>query len=75
MQGRPCSTSDDELLHSPTGVLIMLKIKVQRIIQETCEGENLDRDQKFQIFCNVCDNLLREGRISEIQHERWTEAF
>jgi len=53
----------------------MLKIKVQRIIKETCEGENFDRDQKFQIFCNVCDNLLREGRISKIQHERWTEVF
>jgi len=53
----------------------MLKIKVQRIIQETCKDENFDRDQKFQIFCNVCDNLLKEGRISKIQHERWTHAF
>jgi len=53
----------------------MLKVKVQQIIKETCEGENFDRDQKFQIFCNVCDNLLREGRISKIQHERWTHAF
>ena len=56
----------------------MLKVDVQRTIKETLlenNETNFDRDQKFQIFCNVCDNLLKEGRISKIQHERWTNAF
>ena len=33
------------------------------------------QDEKFAVFCEVCDNLLKEGRISAIQHERWTNIF
>ena len=39
------------------------------------KGTECSRLQKFEVFCNVCDNMLKEGRISKIQHERWTEIF
>ena len=56
----------------------MLKANVQKGIKlamEDNDATDLSRDQKFLIFCNVCDKLLKEGRISKIQHERWTNAF
>ena len=56
----------------------MLKTNVLKVIKETAQShkdKDFNRAEKFEIFCNVCDNLLREGRISKIQHERWTEVF
>ena len=45
----------------------MLKIMSQ------CEGANtLTREEKFQVFVNVCDNMLNEGRITKANHTRWT---
>ena len=28
---------------------------------------------KFEVFCRVCDNMLTEGRISKVNHKRWTD--
>jgi hypothetical protein len=53
----------------------MLKGNLLKVIGETAKGTELTRLQKFEVFCNVCDNMLKEGRISKIQHERWTEIF
>jgi hypothetical protein len=27
------------------------------------------------VFCHVCDNMLEEGHITKIQHERYTNIF
>ena len=56
---------------------IMLKGNLLKVIGETAKdsGAELTRIQKFEVFCNVCDNMLKEGRISKVQHERWTNVF
>jgi len=43
------------------------------VIAESADVHTLDRTQKFMVFCNVCDNLLEEGRISKANHKKWTE--
>ncbi|WNL51000.1 hypothetical protein SCREM2_gp81 [Synechococcus phage S-CREM2] len=35
----------------------------------------MTRDEKFQAFCKVCDNMYKAGRISYKQHDEWTEIF
>ena len=53
----------------------MLKATIVKTIRECCEGTALTKVEKFQVFCHVCDNMLAEGRISKVQHERWTNVF
>ena len=55
----------------------MLKGNLLKVIGETAKdsGAELTRIQKFEVFCNVCDNMLKEGQISKVQHERWTNVF
>ena len=45
-------------------------------VMKQCEGaDTLTREQKFQVFVNVCDNMLNEGRLSKANHKRWTEIW
>ena len=45
-------------------------------VMKQCEGaDTLTREQKFQVFVNVCDNMLKEGRLSKANHKRWTEIW
>ena len=45
-------------------------------IMKTCDGvDTLTREEKFQVFCNVCDNMLSEGRITKANHNKWTQLF
>jgi hypothetical protein len=53
----------------------MLKQQLAKAIAETASEHKLTRREKFDVFCHVCDNMLKEGRISTIQHERWTNVF
>ena len=57
----------------------MKKSQVLKVLKETVVQNNyldrLDRSEKFQIFCNVCDNLLQAKTITEEQHRRWTNTF
>ena len=53
----------------------MLKQQLTKAIAETAFERKLTRREKFDVFCHVCDNMLKEGRISTIQHERWTNVF
>jgi hypothetical protein len=55
----------------------MLKGQLLKVVGETSKGidANLSRVEKFEVFCQVCDGLLRDGRITAIQHERWTNVF
>ena len=56
---------------------IMLKQNVLKVVGQTAMSidHNMTRLEKFEVFCRVCDNLLEDGRISRIQHERWTNVF
>ena len=45
-------------------------------IMKNCEyADTLTREQKFEVFCRVCDNMLAEGRITKANHKRWTEIW
>ena len=52
-------------------------IKAQMLnVMKNCSGaDTLTREEKFQVFVNVCDNMLKEGRITKANHTRWTEIW
>ena len=55
--------------------MITSKLQMLKIMSQ-CDGANtLTREQKFQVFVNVCDNMLKEGRVSKANHKRWTEIW
>ena len=55
----------------------MIKSKAQMLnVMKNCEGaDTLTREEKFQVFVNVCDNMLNEGRITKANHTRWTNIW
>tara|TARA_R100000734_G_C3256822_1_gene56670 strand:+ start:121 stop:282 length:162 start_codon:yes stop_codon:yes gene_type:complete len=53
----------------------MTKIQVLNVIKESAAKHKLSREEKFQVFANVCDNMLHAGQITKGQHKRWTELF
>ena len=57
--------------------ILMLKKNVIKVIGETAMrvDPNLTREEKFQVFCNVVDGLLDDGRITKAQHHSWTHLF
>ena len=55
------------------------KAAIVRIVREVCDNNTdntikMDRYFKFQVFCQVCDGLLKDGRITKAEHKRWTEV-
>ena len=55
--------------------MITSKAQMLKIMSE-CDGANtLSRTEKFQVFVNVCDNMLEQGRISKVNHKKWTEIW
>ena len=55
--------------------MITSKAQMLRIMKDCDGADTLTREQKFQVFCNVCDNMLREGRMTKATHKRFTEIF
>ena len=56
----------------------MTKTQLIRIVRETAEmnvGFNLTREQKQQVFNEVCDGLFQQGKITNRQHKSWTNPF
>ena len=55
----------------------MITSKAQMIkIMSKCDGaDTLTRTQKFEVFCRVCDNMLKEGRMTKATHKRFTEIW
>ena len=55
----------------------MLKTQVLKVVGETAMGvdSNMTRLEKFEVFCRVCDGLLKDGRISVAKHHSWTHVF
>ena len=55
----------------------MITSKAQMIkIMSTCaHADTLTREEKFQVFVNVCDNMLKEGRMTKATHKRFTHIF
>ena len=55
----------------------MIKSKKQMLnVMKNCDGaDTLTREQKFEVFVRVCDNMLNEGRITKANHTRWTNIW
>ena len=55
----------------------MITSKAQMLnVMKKCDGaDTLTREQKFEVFCRVCDNMLAEGRLSKTNHKRWTNIW
>jgi len=53
------------------------KAQVTRVVRDTTlkADKNLTREEKQQIFNNVVDGLLRDGRITKKQQMAWTHPF
>ena len=45
------------------------------IMSKCDDADKLTREQKFQVFCNVCDNMFKEGRMTKATHKRFTEIW
>ena len=55
----------------------MLKTQLLKVVGETSNkiDSNLTRLEKFEVFCQVCDGLLKDGKISAAKHQSWTNVF
>jgi len=55
----------------------MIKTQLLKVVGETSKGinANLTRLEKFEVFCQVCDGLLKDGKISAVKHQSWTNVF
>ena len=55
----------------------MITNKAQMInVMKNCEGaDTLTREQKFEVFCRVCDNMLDQGRMTKATHKRFTNIW
>ena len=53
----------------------MTKTQLLNIIKDCAKDKDLTKTEKFQVFCNVCDNALHAGQITQTQHTRWTNVF
>ena len=55
--------------------MITTKAQMLKVIATVAQPHVLTREEKFQVFCNVCDNMLAEGRITRANHTKWTNVF
>ena len=55
----------------------MITSKAQMLrIMKNCDGaDTLTREEKFQVFVNVCDNMLADGRMTKATHKRFTHIW
>ena len=45
-------------------------------VMSQCDGaDTLTREEKFQVFVRVCDNMLEDGRITKANHTKWTNMW
>ena len=55
--------------------MITSKAYMIKIMKNCKYADTLTREEKFQVFCRVCDNMLKDGRMSKSTHKRWTEIW
>ena len=55
----------------------MITSKAQMLrVMKNCDGaDTLTREEKFQVFVRVCDNMLKEGRMTKATHKRFTHIW
>ena len=55
--------------------MITSKKQMLNVMKTCAHADTLTREEKFQVFVRVCDNMLNEGRISKANHTRWTNIW
>ena len=55
--------------------MITSKAQMLRVMKQCNGADTLTREEKFQVFCNVCDNMLKQGRMTKATHKRFTEIW
>ena len=55
--------------------MITSKTQLLKMIATTAAPHVLTREEKFQVFVIVCDNMLKEGRMTKATHKRFTHIF
>ena len=55
--------------------MITSKAQMFRIMKQCDGADTLTREEKFQVFCKVCDNALEGGHITKANHTRWTNIW
>ena len=55
--------------------MITSKAQMLKVIATTAAPHALTREEKFQVFVNVCDNMLADGRMTKATHKRFTEIW
>ena len=52
----------------------MLRV-MKNCVRNVKGADTLTREEKFQVFVNVCDNMLADGRMTKATHKRFTEIW
>lgn len=55
--------------------MITNKQQMLRVMKQCDGADTLTREQKFQVFVNVCDNMLKEGKMTKATHKRFTHIW
>jgi len=65
----------NKFINQGKATMITNKRQMLRIMSQCDDADTLTREQKFQVFCNVCDNMLKQGRMTKATHKRFTEIW
>ena len=55
--------------------MITSKKQMLNIMKTCAHADTLTREEKFRVFVRVCDNMLKEGRMTKATHKRFTEIW
>jgi len=55
--------------------MITSKSYMLKIMKNCKYSDTLSREEKFQVFVKVCDNMLEAGRMTKATHKRFTHLW
>ena len=55
--------------------MITSKKQMLRVMSQCDGADTLTREEKVQVFFRVCDNMLKDGRMTKTTHKRFTEIW
>ena len=55
--------------------MITSKAQMIKVMSQCAGADTLTREEKFQVFVRVCDNMLEDGRITKANHIKWTNIW
>ena len=55
--------------------MITSKKQMLQVMKNCAGADTLTREEKFQVFVRVCDNMLADGRMTKATHKRFTHIW